>query len=747
MLTLQKTFGLRVDPFYYIIIAIAVSFLFLNMGIYYGNMGIDSWYYFGYYNDYSNYLKLFPYPWTYYHGRLGHILPGYISSLLFPIGISGAVYHFVFLVSFIIALYILIRDNLSRRTAIFTSLAAIFYPHIIYVFSDDYPCFSALTYCVISLCFIAKAYFSERRPIYLFLAGVFGALMLNSQIFTIPYCIGLYFGFFLVYYVKNKFKNIINDLILYASGALLIIFLMASFNYLMGGDFLFFLRTIQFNPISNIATERHGWKSYFISRYLWSFTFLYFVFTAYAIVLLIRKRKELSDFKLSIYLGIILNALIIFAFSFVSLMTLAMDFNTALLMPQFFIVFACIIAAVMDKISSKIFIFFMVAIIVFALLGGLLIPDTFKNIYYDSFNIFPAKEYISKLLVYDLIILCLLLPFLISRKVFFIFMIPLVIFFMNMGKIWYFPSLSHKNYTDAVLMFNKLKDFDPSGYTFFWYNMKNIPAVYLPSIYLFNYRTAGCKFPQIGYFSLGGSSENTVFCNQKICLITASNEMSADKVLSAARENLKAYGFGFDLLDTTSCNMTGKYDNGKSFDMSVQNLNFIRVKNLYKESDFNNKTDLFKFENNGFSEKFSTCGYSQYKSKIPVLGNLFPLITKPKNANVYRYSPYFLADHITSDFFNIPSGPDDVFLLLDIEYDSKNLPSEVLDIKIQDWNYNPLCEILGKYMFDPEKNSYCQILKLPKNTEKIRLNIFSRNASSTFLPTSIKLSTGNIKNK
>jgi len=724
---------LKIDPFYFLIFLIPLIFLIFNPNIYYGNAGIDSWLYFGYYNDYPQYLKLFPYSYAYYHGRLAHIFPGYLFYKLFPMTIAGVILHISFFISFLSFFYTIIKSSISRRTGIILTIAISSYPIIIVSFSDDYPVFSTITYSMISIYFIAKAYYLDssdsHRKFLIFLAGIFMALIIHSQIVSIPYTSGLYISLLLVYHIKNKFINFIKDSLYCLSGALLVTLIMCILNYLNGGDFIFFIRTIQFAPLSKSITFTH-WSPFTVSRYLWFFSIFYFVISLFSLIRLVRERKQLSSFKIAIYSGMVLNTILVLSSSFISMITFAMDFYTALLIPQFFIVFACLISEPLERLSLKKIYLFTFFLVIASIFSSLFLTSFIENLYDQLFfsQKFPENICNRNLLIFDLILIPFLIIPLIYKRTMFIFMIPIVFFGLNFSKIKLFTFLNKPVYNDIISNYKDFKKIDSAGYTFLWYDIDNIPARALASIYLYNYRTAGYKLPAIGFFSLGGASDNTVFSNQQICIVIDHHVKDKKLLLETARNNLRKRGLDYDII--SQC----KSGN--------QDFYIIKVKNIYKPEDFNQKSLLFEFKNEKFCDNFSTVnyGYRKYLLKLPFPDKFKPQIISEKK-ELYYYSPNDLDDHIASEFIVLSErNADGRMLILEVEYDNRNIPSERLDIKIQDQNYNVISEILGKYIFNSSTNSYCHILEIPEHVRAVRVNIFSRDASPSFLPSKIKLS-------
>jgi hypothetical protein len=290
-------------------------------------------------------------------------------------------------------------------------------------------------------------------------------------------------------------------------------------------------------------------------------------------------------------------------------------------------------------------------------------------------------------------------------------------------------------------MHNEVKKFDPSGYTFFWYDVSsNTPAMFLTSIYLYNYRTAGYKFPSIGYSSAGGSSDNTVFSSQKICAILNGKDLQ-ENTLKIARKSLNQYGYDFDILGESSIVLNGNYATDQKLcdELQKQKFYFIKVKNIYLPEELKNKKTLFSCDTSNFEKYFFKVGYG-YKLRID---KLFPNAITKKSEILY-YNPIIINDYLVTDFYEIPENASEI--VIEVMYDKNNLPSELLDIRIQDGNYNTVSEIFGKYIFTPESKSYYQVFKIPPTVKKIRMYLISRNASASFLPTVIKLSAGNIEN-
>lgn len=183
----------RRDPGLLALLLLPLAFTALDRNWLFSDRSIDSWGYFGYYLNLTNYLKTFD--GTYYVTRLSAILPGWLAYALFPPLYANCLLHLAHYYACVISLYFVLRASVHRRTAFLAALAMGCDPWFIQTMGSDYVVSSGITYYLLTMLFLTLATQLTGWRQHLIVAGTSAAaLVIANSMFLIflPFLIAYY---------------------------------------------------------------------------------------------------------------------------------------------------------------------------------------------------------------------------------------------------------------------------------------------------------------------------------------------------------------------------------------------------------------------------------------------------------------------------------------------------------------------------------------------------------------------------
>lgn len=337
-----------------------------------GRNFIDPWVYLGFFLDLPGHLKAFP--GTYYGSRLSWILPGYVVYRIFPPVIAAYVLHLGVFYAALLSLYFTLKQAVSQRAALLSAVLMGTYGYFLWAVRWDYVDGIGMAYFLLTTLAMTYASKSERSWVCLVLGGAFYAAMIYSQLFLVAFTPVL-----LLYYVAATYKtgrhSFWLDALSFGFGYLALTTLLGTINYIIGGDFLFFL------PSTRVAMELLGkpnpWKQPFQTwwyRATWLILPGFVFFSSLAFLSLIRTFK--SDGKrrfLILFQAYFLAcAFILACFQLTGTPVLQYSFYASFLIPGAFLALGAQVAGPIDCLNSRDF-----GIVLCATLGILVLQYRF----------------------------------------------------------------------------------------------------------------------------------------------------------------------------------------------------------------------------------------------------------------------------------------------------------------------------------------------------------------------------------
>jgi 4-amino-4-deoxy-L-arabinose transferase-like glycosyltransferase len=203
---------------------------------------IDPWFYLGHFLRFPQFVQGFN-P-TYYGSRLSWNLVGHLIHQLFPPLVANAVLHIGVYSIAVVCLYAIIRRTLSRPTALVTSVLMGTYSYFLAAVGWDYVDGMGIAYSLVTLFCLTRAAESPRRWLWLGLAGVsFGATIHTNLVwFVLTPSFGLYYV--LTEQRIRVYQRLMLGLIWGSCGGLLLTVLLGLTNWAYGGQFLFFMPSV-----------------------------------------------------------------------------------------------------------------------------------------------------------------------------------------------------------------------------------------------------------------------------------------------------------------------------------------------------------------------------------------------------------------------------------------------------------------------------------------------------------------------
>ncbi len=211
------------------------------------NFLYDDYIYLGHFLDLYGYIGWYPTNEFYFYERITWTVPGAIIHDIFNPLIANFVLHFLVYWIAAFAIYgIIQRITKNDRVALFVTLLLGHYPPFMRAVGWDYLDGALIAYLSLCIFFIVQASISKRANLYLMLAGVFGMLLISTNLFIVTYTPAL----FIFYWFHRKpphFKAFIKDALWVVLGAVGI-YIVLGFVYVhLTGNWLFFKNSLDFS--------------------------------------------------------------------------------------------------------------------------------------------------------------------------------------------------------------------------------------------------------------------------------------------------------------------------------------------------------------------------------------------------------------------------------------------------------------------------------------------------------------------
>jgi len=231
---------------------------------------IDPWIYTGFFLNFETYYKIFGV--TYYGTRLSWIIPGYLFYHIFPPLMANYLLHLTFYYAAIVSFFYIMKNTLTQRVAVFTTILMGSYMFFLYQMGWDLSSGSVMAFFLLTILFITFSARSRYWSIHLVLGGFFFISMIYANFFSIiftPTIIGYY-----VYTNQIRVKNPITRNIVFSFTGIIIGFLvMELFAFFLTGNYFVLLKQVQ--VAQYLATNQNPW---YISMKTWIFTATWLIF-------------------------------------------------------------------------------------------------------------------------------------------------------------------------------------------------------------------------------------------------------------------------------------------------------------------------------------------------------------------------------------------------------------------------------------------------------------------------------------
>lgn len=229
------------------LLLLPLAFTILDRNWLFSGCAIDSWGYFGYYLNLTNFFTLFD--GTYYVTRLSAILPGWLAYGLLPPLVANCVLHLAHYYASVISLYMVLRTTVHRRAALLASLTMGCDPWFLQSMGSDYVVSAGITYYMLTMLFLTLATQSPWWRAHLLAAGVFAAaLFVANTLFVLflPFLL----AFYLVQSRQRQPHPCRTSLIYVGLGFVVFLLALSIINHSITGRFWFLLPSLHLSTPS-----------------------------------------------------------------------------------------------------------------------------------------------------------------------------------------------------------------------------------------------------------------------------------------------------------------------------------------------------------------------------------------------------------------------------------------------------------------------------------------------------------------
>jgi hypothetical protein len=519
-----------------VLLCVNQDWIFSNQGL------VDPWIYFGYFLNLPQYLQTFA--GTYYSSRLPFILPGYLVYQLFPPLIANYILHLGFYYAAVISLYLILKGTVSRRAALFAAIFMGYYPYFLGAVGWDYVDGAGIAYFLLTLLMLTRAAKSPYWKAWLCLSGIFYGALIYTNLFLISFTPA-----FVIYYFfanREERKHPIHTSFAFCIiGLILITALLATVNYVITGDFLFFLPSIQFasayskvfNPYK-YEVGTFAWIDYAPWLPLPSFTFL--ISLLFLIISRVSRLVTPNRFVIFFQFYFIFNSLIMVFWELRGQLVLHDYYYPSYLIPSMFLAIGTQFNFILNQLKPYQFIVLLGSLTLIFLLPLACSYDSFLVIYSllskIGLKVLLLSGFITIILVFtlskqaapkSLTLLAVYMSFNLlaaDTKV----LSPQKVFNREFLLI-----TAPYNKTDSFVALTKgvkaIRDFDPEAKVRFWYDANSsFGAIHhsIASAYLYwTYRWVNNQFPVLqDEVQLDPVSKNAIRLDPNVAIAILSNE-------------------------------------------------------------------------------------------------------------------------------------------------------------------------------------------------------------------------------
>lgn len=237
------------DPVLAFILLLPIGLYLLNDAWAFGAEGVDTWYYYGHFFNWADILQI--HPDDYIGTRLSYILPGYLLNVLFEPVTAKVLLAFIVYWAAAFPFYLTLRLLAGARAALFGLLW--FGLHVTFISATGwtYVDGAGIAYTMLATFAVVKAATAEKgRFAWLALAGAMFANAVYTNLFLVVFGAA---HALLYLWLSGWFAGwrMWPQAIAWALGGFLTVtVLLGGINVIAGGDFLFFMPSLDFAQYS-----------------------------------------------------------------------------------------------------------------------------------------------------------------------------------------------------------------------------------------------------------------------------------------------------------------------------------------------------------------------------------------------------------------------------------------------------------------------------------------------------------------
>ena len=214
---------------------------------------IDPWIYFGFFRNLPDYLRAFGD--TYYASRLAWIVPGALVYELVPSPAAKYVLHVGCYYVALFAIHFTVRRTAGPRAALFAAVLIGCYTYFLRAMGWDYVDGAGIAYYAVALACLTAAIEARRRWLLLACAGGAFAGAFHSNVAWALLLPAL--GWSYVATMRAAAGRVLVDWLLAAAGAALVTLVLGVVSVANGGQFWFFMPSIEHAVLLSETTRRY----------------------------------------------------------------------------------------------------------------------------------------------------------------------------------------------------------------------------------------------------------------------------------------------------------------------------------------------------------------------------------------------------------------------------------------------------------------------------------------------------------
>lgn len=507
---------------------------------------IDPWVYFGYFLDLKQQLNTFA--GTYYGTRLPWILPGFLAYKLFSPLTAAYVLHLAFYYAAITSLYLILKQLISPRIALLTTVLMGCHYFFLESIGIDYIDGAGLTYMLLTLLMLTNEERSKYFSLKIRLAGIFFGCLIYTQLFLITY-IPLIVLYYLFINRGHPLLLIKPTLRLFVRGFIGLTVFLCLGNYFLNGTLFFYMPIFKWTK-DFVLQANPWWSSITIwwTKAIWlvipALTFIgsLFVLIFHRVTDSMKNRRVILFFQVYFILNVLMYIVLELV---IRQPVLNLSYYSSYMLPGMFLALGSQFAVVVNQMKRKSF---------YLLLGFVVAVSLCPYVFVLDFR--WVEQFHNRLMLMPILLGLLGFTAIFSFHRYFkavgvvLVVLAIALVNINASKSWKLPDNNSALQKDSFLAVIKgseaTKSMDRKGNSRFWYNCHSqVGKVYqsLSSTYLWGYRLFNEDFPALTSTYLAYQ----LVLNDRIFLLSDDEE-----AFEKANKSLAEIGFRGEFLDERS---------------------------------------------------------------------------------------------------------------------------------------------------------------------------------------------------